>query len=94
MSVHCMLKGEVFGGMADVWVEEVQRTCYGEEVMRVEEGVVQSRVIVWVERVVRGGRREGRLVICDSRGAAAVRGRGVKSVGAERGAGSGAVGSC
>ena len=52
---------------------------------------MESRVIVWMERVVRGGRRERRLVIGGWRGAAAMGGRGGKSVGAERGAGGGAV---
>ena len=62
--------------------------------MRDEEGVVESGAIVWVERVVRGGRRVGRLVIGGWRGAAAEGGRGGKSVGVECGADGGAVGYC
>ena len=47
-----------------------------------------------MERVALGGCQMGRLVIGGWHGAAAVGGRGGKSVGAERGEGGGAVGSC
>ena len=57
--------------------------------MRGEEGVVES-----VEQAVRGGRQEGRLVIGGWHGATAVGSKGGMSVGAGRGAGGGAVGSC
>ena len=60
----------------------MQGTGWGEEVMYGEEGVVESRPIIWVERVVRGGRRKGRFVIGGWRGAEAMGGRGGKFVGA------------
>ena len=47
-----------------------------------------------MDRVARGGRRAGRLVIGGCQGAAEVGGRSGKSVGAESWAGGGAVGSC
>ena len=62
--------------------------------MRGEKDVVQSGTIVWVERVVRGGRRERKLVVGGWRGAASVGGRGGVEVGAGRRAGGGVVGSC
>ena len=50
-------EGEVFRDMAVVWVEEMQRTGWG------EESALESETIVWVERVVCGGSPAGRLVI-------------------------------
>ena len=62
--------------------------------MRGGEGVEESGAIVWMERVAHGGRREERLVIGGWRGGTAVRGRGGKSVGVERRARGGAMGTC
>ena len=89
-----IIEGEVCGDMAGVWMEEMQRTCWGEEVMCGEEGVVESGAIVWVEGVVLGDRRAGKLVIGSWRRAAAMRDRGGKSVRVGHGAGWGAMGSC
>ena len=70
--------------MAGVWVDEVQ-TCWGEEVMLGDGGVVECGMVVWVEQVACGGHCAGRLGSSDQQGV--VGGRGGQLKGAGRGAG-------